>query len=47
MIKMACPICGGTLEDGSNEHGFHCDTCDYPYPENNEIKHENGNKPQE
>lgn len=29
-----CPFCGGVIEeDLPNEYGFHCDTCSYPYDE--------------
>ncbi|MFB5458289.1 hypothetical protein ACE40W_22805 [Enterococcus avium] len=42
---MPCPICGGNLEEYiPNEYGFHCDTCNYPYPEDAEISEENSNK---
>ena len=27
---MICPECNG---DSQNEHGFQCDTCSHPYPE--------------
>ena len=35
---LGCPRCGGYLvEIGvSNEYGFQCDTCSYPYQEENE-----------
>lgn len=38
---MTCPVCGGNLEEYvPNEHGFHCDTCSYPYPKEKEKKGE-------
>lgn len=37
MVDYNCPICGGNLEEGApNEYGFHCDTCSYPYEEEDE-----------
>ncbi|AII28515.1 hypothetical protein [Enterococcus phage ECP3] len=38
-MKLAtCPECGGDLLEGvSNEYGFECDTCPYPYKEEDLI----------